>query len=120
MTSDKVVDPRSFWEAKQNVTSMLYDYFLKEIKSGNKVIISQTEAAKKIKCSRQSVRRGLDLMLESRVIVFVKKSQQNNEYMVNPEFVWKGSGKYHDDGVRRFLRLMEGQESRKSKGEYNG
>jgi len=120
MTNEKVVNPRKLWDTKQSITTKVYDYFLSELKSGNKVLLVQAAAAKKIECSRGSIRRAVDIMQDSRVIIFAKKIHHNNEYMVNPQFVWKGDGKFHEDGIKRFLRLVEGYESREKKGEYNG
>jgi len=112
MSNEKAVDPCSFWDIKQSVTSKLYHYLLRDLRSGNKVLLKQTKAATTLGCNRHSIKRAVDNMLTAKVIVFIEKDGHNSDYMVNPEFVWKGDGKYHEDGIRRFIRLCEGQESR--------
>jgi len=112
MSNEKAVDPCPFRDTKQSVTFKLYHYLLRDLRSGNKVLLKQAKAATTLGCNRHSIKRAVDNMLTAEVIVFIEKDGHNSDYMVNPEFVWEGDGKCHEDGIKRFIRLCEDQESR--------
>jgi predicted DNA-binding protein (UPF0251 family) len=61
------------------------------LKYGNHISINQTEWAKNLKISRETISRALSALEKRSIITKQQRNAQSNDYRLNPAYCWCGA-----------------------------
>lgn len=92
--------------AKFNVDGRVFDWICKNMDKGNEIMIIQLDVAAELSCARQTVAISLRKLESSKHIVKIGKKHHHYIYLVNPNKVWRGDGKFQEACVAKFEKSL--------------
>ncbi len=91
-------------------TVKVFSALVAELNYGNTILINQAELGKRIGMSRQHVNESIKVLIEQGIIAKGIKQGIRSLYMMNPEYVWKGSAKDHKKALEFYYTITKNVE----------
>ncbi len=85
----------------------VFSALVSELDYGNTILINQSEIARKLGMLPQNVNKSLKVLIEQGIITKGVRQGIRSLYMMNPEYVWKGSAKDHKKALELYYTIAK-------------